>query len=527
MQIEAEQPAEVTRVDTLIIGAGPAGLQLGYYLSRSSRSYLILEEGYGPGMFFRTFPRHRTLISINKVYTGYEDPEINQRWDWNSLLCDDPDLVFKAYSQEYFPSADDLVRYLGDFASRWQIAVRYRTRVERVSRDDQGFLVRAADGSWFRGDRLVVATGLSRPFHPEIPGLEHAEPYTTVSTDPQEFKNQRVLILGKGNSAFETADCLTSTAALIHVASPRPVKFAWKTHFVGHLRAVNNNFLDTYQLKSQNAILDGDVRSIERRPEGLAVSIHYSHAEEETETLFYDRVILCTGFRFDASIFDSSCAPALCIDDRFPDQTSAWESVNVPGMYFAGTLMQMRDFKKSTSGFIHGFRYNVRALARLIDSRAYGSPWPSKVVDGRPEGLARAILERVNQTPALWQLFGFLGEVFVLQGDERRATYYPELPLAHIRESIVDPSDEHVVLSLEFGPCPEDPFNIPRKPSPEAADQSTFLHPVVRHYQEGKQVGELHLLENLLGEWKSEELHVKPLVEFLVRCRERSVLARA
>ncbi len=32
-------------VDTLIIGAGPAGLQLGYYLERSGRDYLILERG--------------------------------------------------------------------------------------------------------------------------------------------------------------------------------------------------------------------------------------------------------------------------------------------------------------------------------------------------------------------------------------------------------------------------------------------------------------------------------------------------
>jgi len=35
--------------------------------------------------------------------------------------------------------------------------------------------------------------------------------------------------------------------------------------YVGHLRALNNNLLDTYQLKSQNALLDGNIERIDRR----------------------------------------------------------------------------------------------------------------------------------------------------------------------------------------------------------------------------------------------------------------------
>ena len=57
----------------LILGAGPAGLQMGHHLSRAGHSYLILEAGDCPGYFFKTFPRHRTLISSNKVYTGSEE----------------------------------------------------------------------------------------------------------------------------------------------------------------------------------------------------------------------------------------------------------------------------------------------------------------------------------------------------------------------------------------------------------------------------------------------------------------------
>src|SRR5207237_565992 len=102
-------------MDYLVIGAGPAGLQLGYFLGRAGRDYLILEAGPTPGTFFRTFPRHRRLISINKPHTGWDDPELNLRMDWNSLLSDDPRLLFTRYSERYFPDPADLVRYLADF----------------------------------------------------------------------------------------------------------------------------------------------------------------------------------------------------------------------------------------------------------------------------------------------------------------------------------------------------------------------------------------------------------------------------
>jgi len=112
----AARTSERRPMDCLVIGAGPAGLQLGYFLDRAGRDYLILEGGPTPGTFFRTFPRHRRLISINKPHTGWDDPELNLRMDWNSLLSDDPRLLFTRYSGRYLPDADDLVRYLADFA---------------------------------------------------------------------------------------------------------------------------------------------------------------------------------------------------------------------------------------------------------------------------------------------------------------------------------------------------------------------------------------------------------------------------
>ena len=499
----------------LIVGAGPAGLQLGYYLHQAGYKYLILEAGDSPGTFFRTFPRHRSLISINKVYTGFDDPEINLRWDWNSLLSDGNELLFKDYSREYFPKADDFVKYLGEYASRFNLNVEYNKRVARVEKDDR-FKLTDEQGNVYTSQRLIMATGFTRPHIPPIPGIELAENYYDVSVNPDEFANKKVLIIGKGNSAFETADNLVSTAAVIHLASPHSLNMAWKTHFVGHLRAVNNNLLDTYQLKSQNALLDATIDSIRKDGDEFVVSISYAHADGEKEKLVYDRIIACTGFRFDASIFDENCRPALVIDGRFPAQTSAWESTNVPDLYFAGTLMQQRDFKKTTSGFIHGFRYNVCALYRIMANRYHGEEWPSRSIDMNAESLMQEVITRVNKTSALWQQFGFLCDLIVVSEDLGEARYYEELPADYIIDTGFSSQDHYYTVTLEYGSHTfDDPFNVTRiaRDHVEQSQRSNFLHPIIRHFSGKTMVSEHHIIEDLAADW-TEESHTKPLLKF-------------
>ncbi len=300
---------ESTR-DYLILGAGPAGLQLATLMKAAGDDFLVLERAPVPGAFFTRYPRHRTLISINKPRTGSDDPELNLRMDWNSLLSGDPSLRFTRYSERYFPDAEDLVRYLADFAEPLKDRIHYNTDVVRVERADDGvFTLTDQSGRTFRGRRLIVATGVSKPYTAPIPGIELAENYAGISTDPKDYWDQRVLIIGKGNSAFETADALMETTAVIHVAGPSPVRFAWRTHYVGHLRAVNNNFLDTYQLKSANAVLDGTVRAIEKDADGFRVTFAFSRVNEVTKELRYDRVIACTGFAFDAGVFGEGAGP--------------------------------------------------------------------------------------------------------------------------------------------------------------------------------------------------------------------------
>ena len=498
--------------DYLIIGAGPAGLQMGYFLEKAGRDYRILEAGAAPGTFFSRFPRHRKLISVNKVYTGFEDDELNLRWDWNSLLGDSDAPLFKQYNKHYFPPADIMVEYLGAFAAHHQLRIAYDTPVANIARDGD-FRVTDRHGITHTCARLIIATGVHKPYIPAIPGIELAEPYTEVSTDPHDFVNKRVLIIGKGNSAFETAENLIETAALIHLTSPNPLKFAWKTHYVGHLRAVNNNFLDTYLLKTQNGTIDGTISAIEQVNNQFFVTVQFSRAQS-IEQFCYDRVILCAGFRFDTTIFDATCQPQLTINDRFPAQTSAWESVNVPDLFFAGTLMQVRDFKKTQSGFIHGFRYNVRALHRMLEARYQGNAWPYTEYPLDVEVLASATMERINRSSALWQQSGFLCDLLIIAEDEQVARYYNELPTAYVGESAFGQHAEYYTIMFEYGPDYADyPFEFERHVEANKAHLNPQLHPVIRHYRHGMLVNEHHVMENIEARWP-EPHHVGDLCAF-------------
>ncbi|XP_016394600.1 FAD-dependent oxidoreductase domain-containing protein 2-like [Sinocyclocheilus rhinocerous] len=346
-----------------VLGAGPAGLQMGYFLSRSQRDYIILERNTGPGSFFHIYPRHRKLISINKIYTGRRNKEFNLRHDWNSLLSDRPDLLFQRISQELYPSADDFPRYLSMFVKELGLKVKYGADIGRIKTSDlnenQGYVLTDQNGVSYQCSVLLVSTGLWVPQQVGFLGSDLVEGYESIPTDPEEFKDQAVLILGKGNSAFETAQSILGRASRIHLYSPSPVRLAWQTHYVGDLRAVNNELLDTYQLKSLDGLVEGrleDIAIVHKEKDGGKRRTAKKNSQTPTEgkeqlylTLTellddqngnniskvtgqnlpgyhtdnfsfrqpYDRVIRCLGFRFNFSIFDGSYCEYL---EEFPLQ---------------------------------------------------------------------------------------------------------------------------------------------------------------------------------------------------------------
>jgi hypothetical protein len=274
---------------------------------------------------------------------------------------------------------------------------------------------------------------------------------------------------------------------------------AWQSHYVGHLRAVNNNFLDTYQLKSQNAVIDAAITCVERQGDALAVHMAYSHANGQTTIRQYDHVILCTGFRFDPTIFDETCSPEVVYDGKFPAQTSEWESVNVPGLYIAGTLMHACDYRKTMSGFIHGFRHNINTLSRLFEYKHHGVPWPAIELPAVPEAILDRVIYRLNNSAGL----------IVISDSTGAASYYEDLARDYIHTSAFGQNDHYYTVSLEYGHFGSDPFNIERDPDPMKGNEAAYLHPVIRRYNRGMVVSEHHIQDDLENDWSHEE-YVSP-----------------
>ena len=157
----------IMKYDNIIIGAGPAGLQLGYFLSKLNINYIILERNNIAGSFFDKFPHSGKLISINKRHVGSDIPDFKLRHDWNSLLSDE-NLLFTDYSKDFYPDKKDMVRYLNDFATNNNLNISYGMNVLSVDKNDDNnykLKVKNSDNEEeiYECIKLIGATGLSKP----------------------------------------------------------------------------------------------------------------------------------------------------------------------------------------------------------------------------------------------------------------------------------------------------------------------------------------------------------------------------
>jgi len=121
-------------------------------------------------------------------------------------------------------------------------------------------------------------------------------------------------------------------------------------------------------------------------------------------------------------------------------------------------------------------------------------------VEPTPEGLVEAVLARINRSSALRHQPGYLHDVLVVHEGWSGATYCEEMPLAYVQDGELGKNDHYYTVSLESG----------------TAEESGFLHPVIRRWSGRRLVSEKHLLEDLSGEWKKPEAHIAPLRYFFM-----------
>jgi hypothetical protein len=170
-----------------VVGAGPAGLATATELGRRGIRPLVLEQA-----------------SVGASWRGrYDRLRLNSSRPFSKL----PGARYPR-GTGMFPSRDEVVGYLEDYAARNAIDVRLGTRLERIDSDGGRWLLRTSTGD-VHADQVVVASGHEHsPFVPEWPGRNRFRGRLLHSADyrnPGPFRGQDVLVVGPGCSGMEIA----------------------------------------------------------------------------------------------------------------------------------------------------------------------------------------------------------------------------------------------------------------------------------------------------------------------------------
>lgn len=174
------------RFDTVVIGAGQAGLSAGYYLKRACRSFVILDANAEVGGSWLN--RYDSL----QLFTPR----------WAVRL---PGWRFQNKDVRY-PSRDQMIGFLQEYAERFDLPVRTGVRVERISRGGDGFVV-STDAGRIEADDVIVATGANRD--PRVPAFSReldpaiVQLHSSEYRNPSQFRDGGVLVVGAGNSGAD------------------------------------------------------------------------------------------------------------------------------------------------------------------------------------------------------------------------------------------------------------------------------------------------------------------------------------
>jgi len=348
-----------TRIGTVVIGGGQAGLVTGYHLARHGEPFVILEAGPQVGDSWKqrydslrlfSFPRYANL-------PGWRIPV------------------------DGFPTRDEMADYLEQYAIRFDLPVRTGVRVNGVSRRGEQFLVDTDHGSYL-ADQVVVATGShQRARRPEWtdaldPGIRqlHSMDYR----NPSQLAPGKVLVVGAGNSgtdiALEAARTHPTWLAGRHPGQvPVDIDSPWACAVIPIVMFVFKHVLTVrtplgraqrQQVSEHGATLvrnrieDLDAAGITRVGRLVGVRDGLPVAEDVGQ-LDISTVVWCTGSDADYSWLNLQVIGS----DGLPSHHRGVCEAE-PGLYFMGLNFQFSLASATIQGVDQDARYIVRQLRR-------------------------------------------------------------------------------------------------------------------------------------------------------------------
>ena len=415
-----ERPFPPGDYDVVLVGSGPGALQTAYSLARTGiPRCAVISRDPAPGGMFRRFPLYQRLISWTKPDAPFERGTREYEWyDHNSLIGDERE--HQALAPEFMdrtfdvPARHEMEAALVEFAMRGGVRVRYGCEWLSTRRDDAGFVLETSDGE-YRCRVCVFAIGVTEPWVAPIPGLE-AAPHYVAANRPEHYRGKSVFIVGKRNSGFELAQGLLPWARRIVLGSPRPVDTAMLAFSPLSIRYLSP-YTEHIRGGSGSYVVDAAIERVERHADGYRIHASGTTWEGKLE-LESDEVIAATGFR--APVRDlPTVGVAMVNDARMPAQTSYWESISVPGIYFAGNVTQAspglrKHGATSSSGSVNGYRYNACVLVQHIAETHFGLRRERRSLDA--DEVIPHLLGELAHAPELWTQKGYLARVLDFDG---------------------------------------------------------------------------------------------------------------
>jgi putative flavoprotein involved in K+ transport len=315
-------------VEVAVIGAGQAGLAIGYYLKQQGRRFVIVERAVELAPAWRERWDSLTLFTSRR-YSGL------------------PARPF-AGDPEGYPTRDDVIAYLERYRETFELPVALGSEVSRLVRAENGrFELGLTDGRTIGADQVVVATG---PFQtPYVPGVAEKLAGDVFQTHavgyrrPDEVPSGTVLVVGGGNTGYQIAKELSVThTVILSVGSrqkPLPQRLLGRDIFWWLTKAgILNKSLDSRlgrKLATRDTLIGSSPRELRKRhgvePRARLVDVDGRTVRfEDGGELEVDAVIWATGYRPDYSWV------RLPTFDKRGRPRHRRGVTEIPGLYFLG-----------------------------------------------------------------------------------------------------------------------------------------------------------------------------------------------